>query len=318
MKRWENNHYTEVVLTKDGVVQDAPRKVKWCHTTRKNWDDGVDTKCLGEIGERCVAYRLETAIKDGMNLPIFDGLDKSLDWTVMTTEMLEQRGCLSNTDAVRIQDAGGIDLIILQRQDVPIFTADLLVQHLNDGRFRTVQVKTQPFAINYRTINIEVKSDRNYSKNKVLDKDDPNLIPSGMFKTFSDWTCYLISANCLAFAPTSVYKELSQPQLENKDYAYQGHIWKGGNARDIGLRLELNTLLLHSNTFTLDLNSVFRAYFRRLSECPSSTDAKNSHWTFSSQDWTADDCLEYLKGGITPFTKKGKKLKGLPWECMRS
>lgn len=278
--------FERAALTEKGNLKKVPR--------RKNFTPKLNE--IGEQGECAVAHVLQWGLNNGKrDIPILADLDPDKDYVVMTTKMLVERSKLQESEEKIIQDSGGIDILIIPKN---VYDSGMWCVKIADVRaklYKTVQVKLQPYAPRYRSITVETHHDSGYRTGKVLDLSDANIRQSGMNKNFADWTVYIVTANCMIWAPTEVYRELAQA----KQPKYIGTPWYGNTKLDIGTTITLSALLSSPMAFTTGLGGVFRKYFSTIHSTANLRDHRSCSWGLFVQDWPVTTLNKYLGSGMT-------------------
>lgn len=289
----ERTAYNGIVLTPK-----ATRIKKGCPRDR----DGYIKLCaMGEVGERAVAQTLRNIAtgKQDDEVP-FELTPNDIP---ITTQQLVEQGMMTPNDEVEVQ---------LKGVDVVIVTADQLA-----GRFRItpsfveeyphlcIQVKLQPFANTYRTITVETCTDTLYERTKPLHSGKHNFEPSGVNKTISKWTAYIVTGGTIIFIETDKLRE----SINGKERKYQGNAWGPANSkRAVGATANILSLLQTGMASALHIDPVFRSYLSSLSHVEDEPNNFSQYsWNLFIQDWSPSLLMKFLASGLFALNESDYK-----------
>lgn len=268
---------------------------------------------------------IEVGVAEAITLSPPPQVSHIIDPVALTTEQMVDLGILGSNvkrkgqkespaeERARKIQLHGIDIIVF-----PSVMLDWCLDNL-DRVFRwesvqkhcaTVQVKYQPHAHQYKTINFETHN-RNFKLKGNNDAYDDHQTQHN-----ADFTAYVVTSQVVILAETRKYKELCKGEAKpiGSPYYYKGFGNKYHRRQTFTHRINISTLLSDSATSVLGLSALFEEYHLKAREAmePCEGWEDNSiHYWYYSQQWPLSIYKSFLLQGTGALINDGKLLPGV-------
>lgn len=253
---------------------------------------------MGEVGERAVAQTLRNIATGKQNDEV--PIELTPDTIPITTQQLVEQGMMTPNDEVAIQ-LKGVDVVLITKGQLDERT-QITTDFIELNSHLCIQVKLQPFANTYRTITVETCTDLLYEHNKPLNTGKHYFVPSGVNKTISKWTAYIVTGGTIIFIETNKLRE----SINGKERKYQGTAWGPANSkRAVGATANILSLLQTGMASALHIDPIFRTYLSSLSHVEDEPiNFTEYSWKLFIQNWSPSVLKKYLSSGIYALTEE--------------
>lgn len=304
-----NINYTKYVTTPKGRFVKGPARD----------DNGVPkSDSMGTVIEVGVAEALTLSPP-----PQISHIDTPI---ALTTEQLKDLGILGRVlrkkgekespaeEKERKIQTHGLDIIIFPKALIDwlltpdgagMFTYDRMMKHC-----LTVQVKYQPHAHQYKTINFETHNRNFKHKGNDTAYDDHHTQHNAHL------TAYVVTSQVVILAETGKYKELCKGDAKpiGAPYFYRGFGNKYHRRQTFTHRINISTLLSDSATSVLGMSPLFEEYHLKAREAlePCEGWEDNSiHYWYYAQNWSLSVMKNYLLSGSNALVADGELKEGV-------